>query len=448
VSHEARTIARLTHLPLSVCRWWEQWCHFAQVYPVYDSSNYCVLSLKLSQSGVPFTVEDIPERPDGIDNSAILVPHRHPYSRPSSPPLSSRSSCQDPIDFYSLREDVKFLYSAHLQLSLGGQVRTRLDFEEFEHQQQLESQHLPPLSLPHPDAISTDSLNNDTSVINGLEELVLSDERGKKVVVMNRIASERSTLTGSDALIEERQSLEGGLDRSCRLFSIIPSGVWNCLRSYYGGGPAIPRLICSLPCSSRSMIEQDEIRSNRETVGEGVGSSDGRGAWVEINPLSLHLFVSDCAGNPLSVPGETIAFRSEGIAAFIFRIISNYVRSSETTSSFPVVDLPDGNVAVKFLEECYSPYLSSSSPSSSTAPLIEDMLRVWFLVYHTALDLNLDESTNQSNSIFTPEEPRGSSISTTPTSSIQNKLMIRHGPLSWWVLDESITSAQLLSDDP
>lgn len=41
--------------------------------PVYDASNFSVISLKLSQSGVPSSVEEIPERPDGIDNSFILV---------------------------------------------------------------------------------------------------------------------------------------------------------------------------------------------------------------------------------------------------------------------------------------------------------------------------------------------------------------------------------------
>lgn len=56
-------------------RWWQQWCNFAQVTPVYDASNYCVVSLKLAQSGVPSSVEEIPERPDGIDNSVILVRH-------------------------------------------------------------------------------------------------------------------------------------------------------------------------------------------------------------------------------------------------------------------------------------------------------------------------------------------------------------------------------------
>lgn len=275
----------------------------------------------------------------------------------------------------------------------------------------------------------------------------MSDERGKKMA-MKRIESERSTIAGgSDALLEEGANMEG-TDQCSRPFSIIPSGVWNCLRSYYGGGPAIPRLISSISFSHSINIDQDEIRSNHETLDEPTA---GRGAWVEINPLSLHLFVCDCAGNALPVPGETIAFRSEGIAAFIFRIISNYVRSSEETTSFPVVDLPDESVSIKFLEESYSSHFAP--------PLrIEDLLRVWFLVYHTALDVNLDEGTSQAKSIFSPEEPRSSLPSTLPvtrlrgpmaktTSSSQNKLMIRHGPLSWWVLDDSITSASL-SDAP
>lgn len=29
----------------AMCRWWQEWCHFAGVKAVYDSSQYCVLDL-------------------------------------------------------------------------------------------------------------------------------------------------------------------------------------------------------------------------------------------------------------------------------------------------------------------------------------------------------------------------------------------------------------------
>ena len=54
-------------------RWWQQWCLFAQVSPIYDTTNYCVVGLKLTQIGVPSSVDEIPERPYGIDNSIILL---------------------------------------------------------------------------------------------------------------------------------------------------------------------------------------------------------------------------------------------------------------------------------------------------------------------------------------------------------------------------------------
>jgi hypothetical protein len=306
------------------------------------------------------------------------------------------------------------------------------------------------------EATSVDSINNDTSVINGLEELVMTDERANKRAQgqvqfpLNRIESERSNLTGSDALIEERPSFDG-TDQSCyRPFSILPGEVWDCLKSYYGGGPTIPRLICSL--SSRSVLDRDEIRSNKDSAvcsssnhsngglpNDALSSTrreekgrdrvdshkdrdrESHGAWIDINPLSLHLFLADCTGNPLVVPGETIAFRSEGMASLICRILLNFLRSSDETSLiFPTSigdDEADESLALKFLQHCYhdspplSQQLSPLSSSSSFSALLGSVLRVWILVYHTALDVSLDESAGNSpmssrNRSLLSEEPR------------------------------------------
>lgn len=260
-------------------------------------------------------------------------------------------------------------------------------------------------------AKSTDSLNNDTNVINGLEELTMNDERAKiHSVPLNRIESERSTLTGSDALIEERPSLDG-VDQCYRPFSILPGQVWDCLRSYYGGGPTIPRLICNI--SSKASLDRDEIRSNQDAVNlpnDAISTLENQGAWIDINPLSLHLFISDCAGNPLVVPGETIAFRSEGMPSLISRILFNFLRSSEDTSLFfPINDQFDESLSVKFLEHCYNDFLSSLQLSTSQS-VLGTLARVWILVYHTALDINLEDPLgspiSDRNHSLLPNEPR------------------------------------------
>lgn len=63
--------------------------------------------------------------------------------------------------------------------------------------------------LSRPEANSIDSLNTDTSVINGLEELVMKDEKNKKAV-LHKIESEKSIHTGSEvAALDERLSFEG-----------------------------------------------------------------------------------------------------------------------------------------------------------------------------------------------------------------------------------------------
>jgi hypothetical protein len=300
-----------------------------------------------------------------------------------------------------LREELKLLYNTHLQFIGHVNVASKnSDPEDTE-------LHL----STRMEARSTDSLNNDTSVINGLEELVMNDERVKKVPPLNRIESERSTLTGSDALIEERPSLEG-VDHGYRPFSILPGQVWDCLRSYYGGGPTIPRLICNI--SSRTVLDRDEIRSNRDAANlpnDAISTIEHQGAWIDINPLSLHLFISDCAGNPLAVPGETIAFRLEGMSSLICRILFNFLRSSEETSPlFPIDDQADESLSMKFLEHCYRDALPlyQLSPSES---LLGSIVRVWVLVYHTALDVNLDEPPGGSpmsgrNRSLLSEEPR------------------------------------------
>jgi hypothetical protein len=46
-----------------------------QVEPLYDWSNYCVVALRLSQSSTLGLggVQAAPKRPDGIDNTLMLV---------------------------------------------------------------------------------------------------------------------------------------------------------------------------------------------------------------------------------------------------------------------------------------------------------------------------------------------------------------------------------------
>ena len=267
----------------------------------------------------------------------------------------------------------------------------------------IDSQHS---GYSKPEENSIDSLNTDTSVINGLEELVMKDEKNKKAI-LHRIESEKSALTETEAaVLDERVHLES-VDSSSRTFSILSREVWECLRGYYGGGPAIPRLINYV--TTKSTIERDEIRTTRDlnsmrtsydTIGE-------KGYWIDINPLCLHLFICDCAGNPIPVPRETIVGRNESAELFITRTIATYIQSSHLLEKYST-DSSNEILTQKFFEHNYSDMLLQSDTNSKSLSYLSNVLRFWVLIYHNALDINLDDdsSSNPLSSRHQPEESR------------------------------------------
>lgn len=241
----------------------------------------------------------------------------------------------------------------------------------------------------------------------------MKDDKTKKVI-LHRIESEKSTLNGNEtAVLDERVSLEG-IDQHHRTFSILPREVWECLKGYYGGGPAIPRLINHV--TTKSSIDRNEIRStgdiNHITLSTDIKGE--KGYWIDINPLCLHLFICDCAGNPIPIPRETIVGRNESAELFISRTISTYIQSTQLLEKSSI-DLSNEALTQKFFEQNY-PNISKSSnfstnSNSSYPSYLANILRFWVLVYHNALDINLDDdsSTNPLSSrhrILQPEDSR------------------------------------------
>ena len=178
-------------------------------------------------------------------------------------------------------------------------------------------------------------------------------------------------------------SAEGAL--STRAFSIVPKGVWEVLRGYYGGGPVIPAIVCNVLVRP---LETPEHAADAELL---------RGAWVDINPLMLHVSLCHAAGIPMTTPNETVAYRIETVDSFVSRVISNFLRQTKPPDSVGIdLSLPENVVCVEYVNKVYAEFNKRRQEADGGGGGkrrldLQDVVRLWTLVYDEILHDTLDD---------------------------------------------------------
>lgn len=200
-----------------------------------------------------------------------------------------------------------------------------------------------------------------------------------------------------------------------RGFSIIPKTVWDALRGYYGGGPVIPAIICNVLV--RPVMTENEVESHLL-----------RGAWVDINPLMLHLSLCSALGIPMATPKETVAYRMETVESFVSRVMSNFVRQSEPQDARDLdLNASDLDLCVAYLNNVYVSH--NKHPSAGRALKggerlhLYDVVRVWALVYDDILHETLEEDT-ASGAATTVETPSTRYYCFYPTMTAYDKMLL------------------------
>jgi hypothetical protein len=187
----------------------------------------------------------------------------------------------------------------------------------------------------------------------------------------------------------------GDMSLDSRGFSIVPKAVWEALRGFYGGGPVIPAIICNVLI--RPVLSENEV--DRHML---------RGAWVDINPLMLHLSLCNALGMPMPTPKETVAYRMETMESFVSRVMSNFIRQGQPQDSRDLdLTLSDMEVCVGYLNNVYADY-NKRRPVNKGLKVCEplrlyDVLRVWTLVYDDMLHEVLEEEGGAKDTTTTAE---------------------------------------------